>query len=213
MTSNIMLVDDHPLFRLGLRLLLEKEADFSIVSESETPKTAWALFQKQEVDLVICDLSFQEGSGLSLVRRIRNSGSVCPILILSMHDENFWAERVLQEGVNGYLMKDQNILTVVSAARSVLAGNIYLSPIVQQKIFKQLSGMSAGDISLRNLSERENDVFQCMAQNMSTKEIAKSLFISIKTVQTHQANIKKKLKLKSLSELRMLAMKYSELSH
>ena len=121
MTSNIMLVDDHPLFRLGLRLFLEKEEEFLVVSDNETPQTAWDSFQQEEIDLIICDLSFQEGSGLSLVRRVRNSGSDCPILILSMHDENFWAERVLQEGVNGYLMKDQNISTVVHAARSILA--------------------------------------------------------------------------------------------
>ena len=213
MTSNIMLVDDHPLFRLGLKLFLEKEEDFSVVAESDTPQKAWDSFQDSNINLIICDLSFQEGSGLSLVRRVRGSGSACPILILSMHDENFWAERVLQEGVNGYLMKDQNIATVVSAARSVLAGNIYLSPSIQQKIFRQISGMSTGDLSLQNLSEREDEIFQCMAQSMSTKEIAKALFISIKTVQTHQANIKKKLKLNSLSDLRMLALKYSESSH
>ncbi|MEC7984355.1 MAG: response regulator transcription factor [Myxococcota bacterium] len=213
MSVRIMLVDDHPLFRLGLRLLLQKEDDFSIVAEVDNPNTAWEDFQQINVDLVICDLSFQEGSGLSLVRRIRDSGSECPILILSMHDESFWAERVLQEGVNGYLMKDQNITTVIQAARSILTGNIYLSPSIQQKIFRQISGMSAGEISLRNLSGREDEVFQCMAQSMTTKEIAKTLYISVKTVQTHQANIKKKLKLDSLADLRMLAIKYSESDH
>ena len=213
MTCRIMLVDDHPLFRMGLKLLLEKEDEFSVVAENETPHEAWKEFQSEDIDLVICDLSFQEDSGLSLVKRIRGSGSACPILILSMHDESFWAERVLQEGVNGYVMKDRHISTVIDATRSILEGNIFLAPSVQQKIFRQLAGTSSEDTSLRNLSEREYEIFQCMAQDMTTPDIAKSLYISVKTVQTHQANIKKKLKIKSLSDLRKLASKYSSPKH
>ena len=98
----------------------------------------------------------------------------------------------------------------IQASRSILDGDIFLTPSIQQKILRQLSGISNGDISTRNLSKRENDIFQCMAQNMTTKEIAKSLFISIKTVQTHQSNIKKKLQLDSLSDLKKLATKYKE---
>lgn len=208
MTHKIMLVDDHPLFRMGLKLLLEKEENFSIVVESDSPEKAWEEFQKNNVDLVICDLSFPNGSGLSLVQNIRNQPSTCPILILSMHNEGFWAERVLQEGVNGYLMKDQNIGAVIDAANSILSGQIYLSSTIQQKIFRQLSQNTTEQISVRDLSKRELEIFRCMTKDMSTAEIAKTLFISVKTVQTHQSNIKKKLKVESLSDLRLLASKY-----
>jgi len=207
----IMLVDDHPLFRLGLRKFLEREADFSVVHENDNAMQSWSFFSNNPVDLIICDLSLQEGSGLSLVRRIRSSGSLCPILILSMHEEGFWAERVLQEGVNGYLMKDKHISTVIAAARTVLRGEIYLEKSIQQKIFRRLSGISKSDFSLDTLSGRENDIFQCMAQGMSTNDISTELFISVKTVQTHQSNIKKKLRLSTLNDLRNLASKYSEI--
>ncbi len=215
MTYKIMLVDDHPLFRMGLKLLLEKEEDLSIISENSNPKEAWQIFRKQEAepDLIICDLSFQEDSGLSLVKKVRDSGSPCPILILSMHDESFWAERVLQEGVNGYVMKDHHISTVIEATRAILNGEIFLTKSIQQKLLRQMASKSSEQSALQKLSVREDEIFQCMAQEMSTPEIAKYLYISIKTVQTHQANIKKKLKITSLSDLRNLASKYSNPKH
>ena len=203
-----MLVDDHPLFRMGLKTLLEAEEGYSVVSENETPVQAWQAFQHTVIDLVICDLSFQESSGLGLVREIRRSGSKCPILILSMHDEHFWAERVLKEGVNGYLMKDQSAGSVINATRSILNGGIFISETVQQKILRQLTGLSSEETSLEDLSVREYEIFLCIAKGMSTPEIASSLFISVKTVQTHQGNIRKKLNLKSLSELRSLSTMY-----
>ena len=203
-----MLVDDHPLFRMGLKTLLESEDGYSVVSESETPLQAWEAFQNTVIDLVICDLSFQESSGLGLVRDIRRSGSKCPILILSMHDEHFWAERVLKEGVNGYLMKDQSAGSVINATRSILSGGIFISETVQQKLLRQLTGLSSEETSLEDLSVREYEIFLCIAKGMSTPEIASSLFISVKTVQTHQGNIRRKLNLKSLSELRNLSSMY-----
>lgn len=208
MTYRIMLVDDHPLFRMGLKLLLEREDLFSVMVESDSPTKAWKEFQENQIDLVICDLSFPNESGLSLVKNIRTLPSSCPILILSMHNEGFWAERVLQEGVNGYLMKDENIGSVIEAAKTILKGEIYLSTTIQQKIFRQLAQNPNEHLSIRELSRREMEIFRCMTKDMSTTEIAKSLFISVKTVQTHQSNIKKKLKVESISELRLLASKY-----
>ena len=150
-----MLVDDHPLFRMGLRLLLEREETFSVVAECDNPDTAWAIFQKSDIHLIICDLSFPNSSGLNLVKNIRDKQLDCPILILSMHNEGFWAERVLQEGVNGYLMKDENIGQVIEATYSILKGNIYISPVIQQKILKKLSNPCTGDFSLSVVSRFE----------------------------------------------------------
>lgn len=211
MTHKIMLVDDHPLFRMGLKLLLEKEETFSVVVESDSPSKAWKEFQENDIELVICDLSFPNESGLSLVKNIRTKPSSCPVLILSMHNEGFWAERVLQEGVNGYLMKDENIGSVIEAAKAVIRGEIYLSSTIQQKILRQISQNSTEQLSIRELSKREMEIFRCMTKDLTTTEIAKSLFISVKTVQTHQSNIKKKLKVESISELRQLASKYVDI--
>ena len=124
-----------------------------------------------------------------------------------MHDEHFWAERVLK-CVNGYLMKDQSAGSVINATRSILSGGIFISETVQQKLLRQLTGLSSEETSLEDLSVREYEIFLCIAKGMSTPEIASSLFISVKTVQTHQGNIRKKLNLKSLSELRNLSSMY-----
>ena len=203
-----MLVDDHPLFRMGLKVLLEKEEGFVVSAECNDPQEAWKLFQVQDFNLVICDLSFPDDSGISLVKNIKKAVPHCPILILSMHNEGFWAERVLQEGVNGYLMKDENIGMVIKAAHTVLRGEIYLSMTIQQKILRKMTQRKLDIVSLQVLSAREKEVFRCMTKEMSTSEIASSLYISIKTVQTHQANIKKKLKIQSIEDLRLLAVNY-----
>ena len=208
----IMLVDDHPLFRMGLKRILQHEPGLKVVFEAENPNQGWIAFQREEVDLVVCDLSFQQESGLTLVKRIRSSGSLCPILILSMHDEHFWAERALQEGVNGYVMKDRDTSIVIAAINSVLNGQIYLANSVQQSIFRQISGLASEGKSLQSLSARENEIFQHMSHKMTTLDIAKTLFISVKTVQAHQANIKKKLGIDTLLELRELAQKYLGMS-
>ena len=213
MPQRILLVDDHPLFRLGLRNLLEREENLTVLHECNSPTEAWDFLQENQIDLIICDLSFQEGSGLSLVRKVREQGWTYPILILSMHEESFWAERVLHEGVNGYIMKDKDIKTVISAANTVLDGKIYLTPQLKENILRRLSIHAKNQTSIANLSNREKDIFQCMAQNMTTKDIAKELYISVKTVQTHQSNIKKKLHLSDLDELRMLASKYSKIEN
>lgn len=209
MTHKVLLVDDHPLFRIGLRQILERDSDVTVVAEVDTLEKAVQYFTDNNVDLIITDLSLQNDSGVSLISKVRGLDSKCPILVLSMHDELIWAERLVQEGANGYLMKDSDISVIQSAIDSVLAGNVFLSFDVQQQILQSLSSHMSNNISVSVLSNREREIFQCMGRQMSTTNIAKRLFISVKTVQTHQANIKQKLHISSLEELRTLAIQYA----
>ena len=209
MPHKVLLVDDHPLFRIGLRQILERDSDVKVVAEVDTPEKALQYFNDNDIDLVITDLSLHNDSGVSLISSIRSLESKCPILVLSMHDELIWAERLIHEGANGYLMKDSNISLIQTAIAAVLAGHVFLSFDVQQQILQSLSSHMNNNISVSVLSNREREIFQCMGRQMSTTDIAKRLFISIKTVQTHQSNIKQKLQINSLEELRTLAIQYA----
>ena len=209
MSYKVLLVDDHPLFRVGLKQILELDSSITVVSEVDSPETALQYFEHNEVDLIITDLTMHNDSGISLISNVRALGSVCPILVISMHDELIWAERLIQEGANGYIMKDSNITVIQSAIDSVLSGNVFLSFAVQQQILQSLSNNTNANISVSCLSNREREIFQCMGRHLSTNEIANRLFISVKTVQTHQANIKHKLQIHSLEGLRVLAVQYA----
>ena len=209
MPHKVLLVDDHPLFRIGLRQILERNSEVKVVAEVDSPEKALQYFVDHDVDLIITDLSLQNDSGVSLISSVRGLESTCPILVISMHDELIWAERLIQEGANGYLMKDSDISVIQTAIESVLAGNVFLSFDVQQQILQSLSSHMNNNISVSVLSNREREIFQCMGRQMSTTDIAKRLFISVKTVQTHQANIKQKLQINSLEELRTLAIQYA----
>ncbi len=206
---NVVLVDDHPLFRAGLEHVLAHDTRIEIVGVASTTASAYDLFLKVKPDLVVCDLSFEETSGLALIKRIREVPSKCPILVLSMHEEAFWAEQVLRHGANGYVQKDADVEQVIDAILQTASGEIYLSDNMKQKMLRKLSGLAGDNTPLQVLSRREMEIFQYLSQGFSSSEIASSLFISLKTVQTHQANIKKKLGQASVQDLRRLARKYS----
>ena len=203
------MVDDHPLFRLGLENILQKIPNFEVIAHAESPKEGFQQYQQHRPDIIISDLSFSSASGLSLVKKIRAIPSSCPILILSMHEESFWAEQVLQHGASGYVQKDADTAVVIEAIQKIVSGEIYLSNAIQQKLLRQFSGLTQNNTSLQSLSRREMEVFQYMAQGFSSTDIAKNLYISLKTVQTHQSNIKTKLQQKTLKDLRKLAQGYS----
>ena len=130
----IILVDDHPLFRTGLENLINNTEGFQVIGQAKTPAEGLKLFNETSPDLVISDLSFGQYSGLSLIKKIREVPSDCPILILSMHEESFWAEQVLKHGANGYIQKDVEAKTVIAAIKATYSGEIYLSHKMQQKL-------------------------------------------------------------------------------
>lgn len=205
-----MLVDDHPIFRSGLESAINGVDNLEVVEHAPTADQGFRKYQEALPDLIISDLSFGNSSGLSLIKQVRALPSNCPILVLSMHEESFWAEQVLQHGANGYIQKSAATDEVIDAIQKTASGQIYLSPKMQQKFLRQLSGQATDSTPLQTLSRREMEVFQYLAQGFTSDEIAESLFISLKTVQTHQANIKQKLNQKTIKDLRKLAQRISQ---
>ncbi|MEE2785795.1 MAG: response regulator transcription factor [Myxococcota bacterium] len=206
----ILLVDDHPIYRIGLADLINREEDLQVVEQAPTTSEAMEKYRSAQPDLIISDLTFSESSGISLIKKIRALPSRCPILVLSMHEEKFWAEQVLQEGANGYIQKDAAIHDVLAAIKKTAAGEIYLSHDMQQRVLRQLTETRQEHSILNALSRREVEIFQYLAQGFSNADIAQALFISVKTVQAHQSNMKRKLRQDTLADLRDLAEKHAK---
>lgn len=198
-----MLVDDHPVMRQGLVQLINQEPDLSICGQYEDAATAFAAIPTLNPDLAIIDLSLKGSSGLELVKSSRASFPKLRLLVLSMHDETLYAERVLRAGAAGYIMKEEATENVLAAIRQVLGGGVYLSEKMSAKLMHQWVGTSprSGGSALERLSDRELEVFGLIGQGKATREIAQHLRLSIKTVESHRAHIKEKLNLKDANEL------------
>lgn len=201
--KRILIVDDHPVVRQGVRHMLEQEADLRVCAEAESAGEALQALQKHKPDLAIVDISLKGTDGLELTKWIRAQDEDLPILVLSMHDENLYAERVLRAGAHGYLMKAEVGDKIIAAVRKVLAGEIYLSEKVGQSILHEVSGRGGPlDASpIRHLSDRELEVFRLIGQGHGTREIANLLHLSVKTIETYRAHIKEKLGLTNATQL------------
>jgi DNA-binding NarL/FixJ family response regulator len=209
--KRILVVDDHPIVRLGICQLVDSEADLEISGEADSVDAALRLVAQSESDLVVVDLSLLESSGLGLIRRLRESMPNLQVLVLSMHDEMHFAERSLRAGARGYIMKLEAITGLVRAIRVVLSGNIYVSERVTQVILERIASpepLAAG--LLRALSDRELEVFQLIGQGRSTADIAEHLAVSVKTVETYRANIRDKFNLRNAAELVWYATSWAE---
>lgn len=201
--KRILIVDDHPVVRQGVRHMLEQEPDLRVCAEAESAGEALQALQKQKPDLAIVDISLKGTDGLELTKWIRAQDEDLPILVLSMHDESLYAERVLRAGAHGYLMKAEVGDKIIAAVRKVLAGEIYLSEKVGQSILHEVSGRGGplDESPIRNLSDRELEVFRLIGQGHGTREIANLLHLSVKTIETYRAHIKEKLGLTSATQL------------
>lgn len=209
--ASIFIVDDHPLVRRGLRQLIEGEPDLSVCGESANVRETLQSFSHTTPDLAIIDLSLPDGTGLELVKRLLARFPDFSILISSMHDENMFAERALKAGAKGYINKQATGDDLIDAIKQILNGKTYFS----QQILEHLSQNNA-DISqqqdlspVQQLSNRELEVFEYIGRGLGTGEIASKLNLSIKTVESHRANIKKKLGLVSAGELTRSAIQWS----
>jgi DNA-binding NarL/FixJ family response regulator len=204
----IMLVDDHPVMRNGLAQLIDHEPDLKVCGQFEDAGTAFEAIPNLRPDLAIVDLSLKSSSGLDLVKNIKTAFPTMVVLVLSMHDESLYAERVLHAGASGYIMKQEATDRVLSAIRQVLNGGIYLSETMSSKFVHRLAtGKStAGGSVTERLSDRELEVFGLIGQGRGTRQIAEHLKLSIKTVESHRAHIKEKLNLKSSTELVHMAI-------
>jgi DNA-binding NarL/FixJ family response regulator len=199
----VFIVDDHPLLRQGLALLINRENDLAVCGEAQEARTAMHAISKYQPDILIVDISLNGPDGLDLLKNIRNSYPGLPVLVLSMHDEATYAERALRARANGYIMKQEATEKVLVAVRRILNGEVYLSDRIANKLLRQYIGGASTALQsrLNALSDRELEVFRSIGEGRSTRQIADELHLSVKTVETYQAHLKEKLALRSGREL------------
>lgn len=210
--SKIFLVDDHPLVREWLTNLIHQQPDLAVCGEAETAPEALQAIGKLKPEVAIVDISLKGGSGIELIKNLKTVQPRVAVIVLSMHDEDLYAERALRAGARGYIMKRETAKKVIAAIRQVLEGKLYLSErltaLFAEKFVEGDAPAASSSIGL--LSDRELEVFQLLGQGYETRQIAGSLNISMKTVQAFCARIKEKLKLTSATELLREAIRWHE---
>jgi DNA-binding NarL/FixJ family response regulator len=209
---SIFLVEDHEIFRMGLKQLIIQEKDLCIAGESDDANKAWEIIKDNRPDLVVVDISLKESNGLDLVHHLKKLDPNLPVLVLSMHDESLYAERVLNAGARGYIMKQETSVSIITAIRQVLKGKIYVSENITGKILNRVSSRpdSQDKSPIDFLSDRELMVLQLIGEGNSSGEIAKKINVNIKTVGTYKDRIKEKLNLKNVNELIRYAVHWIE---
>jgi len=201
--KKILIVEDHPIFRMGLSELINREQDLEVCGYAMDVSTAWRMIEKNKPDMVITDISLENSDGLDLVKKINNHYKDLPVLILSMHDEFVYAERALRAGACGFIMKHEALEVVVEALRQAIDGKLYLSEKVKDHILSNyvVRSHSKSEQSLERLTDRELEVFRMIGQGYRTRDIADKLFLSVKTIGTYRERIKKKLNVKHANAL------------
>jgi len=208
--KRIMIVEDHPIFRAGLIQLVQSVENFRIIGEAGTAWEGLDLVKKEVPDLLLVDISLQESNGLELIKDLLIEAPELKILVVSMHDESFYAERALHAGAKGYVMKQEAPTRIVEAINTILSGKIYISDVVKDRLLERMvSGPSKESVgSVSDLSDREFHVFGLIGLGYGSSEIAEKLNLSVKTIETHKDHLKSKLNLKSSSELRQFAIQW-----
>jgi two-component system response regulator NreC len=206
----LVLADDHTMMRSGLRLLLERESDFSIVGEAGDGRQAIEIVEAQSPDIVIMDIAMPNMNGIEAARRITDAHPMTSVIILSMHSDESYVLRALNAGARGYLLKDSAESDLISAVRAVSEGKAFFSPAISKLLVddyvRQLRQRGVED-SYELLTPRERELLQLLAEGKTTKEAAAILTLSPHTVDTHRANLMHKLNLNSLPELILYAMR------
>jgi DNA-binding NarL/FixJ family response regulator len=206
----VLIVDDHPIVRQGLRRVMENEDDLTVCGEAESVRDARAAIKELNPDVIVADISLKQGDGIELVRDVRAHHPHMPILVLSMHDETIYAERLLAAGANGYIMKQAASEQFLVAIRRVIEGGIYVSESIGNKMIQKFASggayLSANPID--RLSNRELQILHMIGKGMSTREAAESLNLSIKTVESHRQRIKRKLNLTTGTQLVQYAVNW-----
>ena len=201
--QRILIVDDHPIVREGLTTIINEQTDLVVCGEAEDAQTALEAVGTLRPDLMIVDISLKGINGIELVKLIQRRYEKIPILVLSMHDESLYVERVLRAGARGYIMKQEGTEKVVTAIHKILGGDIYVSEAMRKKLLRtfQKSQPETSGPSVERLSDRELEVFRLIGQGYGTRQIADTLHVSVKTVNTYRQHIKEKLKFETGSEL------------
>jgi DNA-binding NarL/FixJ family response regulator len=210
--ARILLVDDHPIVREGLVSLINRQEDMVICGQEGEVDRAIKALEELNPDLVIVDISLGGSSGIELIKSIKTRRPKLPVLALSMHDESLYAERALRAGAYGYVMKREATEKLLSAVRRLLNGGVCVSDFVTKSIVRRAvdGTLDAPDHSPGNqLSDRELQVFQMIGLGLGTREIAKELSLSVKTVETHCTHIKQKLNVKNSTLLIRAAVEWT----
>jgi DNA-binding NarL/FixJ family response regulator len=199
----VMIVDDHPVVREGFARYINGEPGMSVCCQEAGAAEALSVFCKTHPDVVLVDLTLEEGSGLELIKDIKSQDASAKILVISGHDEDLYAERCLRAGAMGYISKHEAADKVVEAIHHVLEGNLYLSERVSRKLLRLVTGNTNDNdrTGIDSLSDRELEVFELIGQGKSINEIAEHLCLSPKTVETYRAHLKEKLNLESSHQL------------
>ncbi len=213
--TTVFIVDDHAIVRRGLEQLINQETDLVVCGEAENMQTALEAMKTLRPDVALVDLSLGGESGLELIKDIKVRYPTVAVLVLSMHDELFYAERALRAGAKGYIMKLQAADQILGAIRQILSGEIYLSGPMAAKVLRKVAG-GKSEISrspIERLSDRELEVFQLIGIGVGTRHIAERLSRSVKTVETYREHIKQKLDLKDATELTQAAIQWLQSEH
>ncbi len=210
--KKILLVEDHPIFRLGLAELINQEEDLRAFGKARDVDQAVMEIEKMAPDLIIADISLKDSDGIDLVKHVKLHHKQIPVLVLSMHDEYLYAQRALTAGARGYIMKQEAMESVVTAIHHVLEGKIYLNEKVKEHILSTMSNPQEArkKTPIDRLTDRELQVFKMIGRGFSSREIAERLFLSIKTIGTYRERIKEKLNLKHANGLVRCAVHFEK---
>ncbi|MBT3388504.1 MAG: response regulator transcription factor [Desulfobacula sp.] len=208
----ILIVEDHPIFRMGMCELIDQEKDFVVCGSAEDVPEARELIKTENPELVILDLSLKNSNGMELLKELNKYHKEIFVLVLSMHEESLHAERCLLAGAKGYVMKHEAIESVIKAIRQIFAGKKYISQRIMERIVNKMGDQPFPDqgSSVQNLTDRELEIFQLIGKGFSSGQIASQLNLSVKTIGAHRERIKSKLGLKTSGEMVRYAVLWLE---
>ncbi|WP_395731451.1 response regulator [Prosthecobacter sp.] len=206
-SCKVLLVEDHPMFREHLGQLIDRDLGMSICGEADNIRDAMRLILETKPDIAIVDITLHGSSGLELLKDIKAQGLDINVLVLSMHDEELYAERALRAGAKGYITKNEASTEVIEAIRCVMKGDVYASRQMTAKLLERMTQKRSNSelAGMETLADRELEVFQMLGRGKSTREIAQTLNLGESTVETYRARIKEKLQLRSAAELYLRA--------
>ncbi len=212
MISRVIIVDDHPIFRMGMGELLNQEDDFEVCGLAEDIGSARKLIKEFSPELAIVDITLGGENGLDLVKEMAEEKDAPAILVLSMHDEQVWAERAIRAGARGYIMKKEASENVIVALRNIRQGKIYVSAPIMEHFLNRLH-VKSDNLGVEQLTDRELEVFRLIGAGLATREIAERMKLGVKTIGTYRDRVKQKLGIKTAAELIREAVLWTEQDH
>ena len=206
-TVRVLLVDDHPLVRAGIRRVLETRPGLVVVGEASNGAEALRLIESLAPEIVVLDLAMPDVDGLEVLDRLRRRSSTLRILVLTMHAQGEYIRRAVEAGADGYLLKESAVQELLTAIDTVRAGRRYYSPRIEAELARPAEAGAAEPAPTGRLTTREREILREIARGLSTKEIAARLSISARTVETHRANLMRKLDIRSIARLTQYAIR------